>query len=247
MLIEIKNIYKIYNEGKESEVRALDGVTLSIDQGEFVAIIGASGSGKSTLMNILGCLDVPTYGDYILNGTDVTDRTDRQLAHIRNKEIGFIFQGYNLIPALTAYENVELPLIYQGISVFQRKERVMAALERVGMADRFGHRPSEMSGGQQQRVAIARAIATHPPIIMADEPTGALDSKTGKHVLEILHSLMRRWDFEHHPGHQNVGQIHLFQQGPLRPDHAGHHHRPGGRHRPGILCPGTEHGHAALL
>ena len=189
MLIEIKNIYKIYNEGKESEVRALDGVTLSIDQGEFVAIIGASGSGKSTLMNILGCLDVPTYGDYILNGTDVTDRTDRQLAHIRNKEIGFIFQGYNLIPALTAYENVELPLIYQGISVFQRKERVMAALERVGMADRFGHRPSEMSGGQQQRVAIARALAPHPPIIMADEPTGALDSKTGKHVLEILHSL----------------------------------------------------------
>ena len=189
MLIEIKNIYKIYNEGKESEVRALDGVTLSIDRGEFVAIIGASGSGKSTLMNILGCLDVPTYGDYILNGADVTDRTDRQLAHIRNKEIGFIFQGYNLIPALTAYENVELPLIYQGISVFQRKERVMAALERVGMADRFGHRPSEMSGGQQQRVAIARAIATHPPIIMADEPTGALDSKTSKHVLEILHSL----------------------------------------------------------
>lgn len=189
MLIEIKNIYKIYNEGKESEVRALDGVTSSIDRGEFVAIIGASGSGKSTLMNILGCLDVPTYGDYILNGADVTDRTDRQLAHIRNKEIGFIFQGYNLIPALTAYENVELPLIYQGISVFQRKERVMAALERVGMADRFGHRPSEMSGGQQQRVAIARAIATHPPIIMADEPTGALDSKTGKHVLEILHSL----------------------------------------------------------
>ena len=191
MLIEIKNIYKIYNEGKESEVRALDGVTLSIDQGEFVAIIGASGSGKSTLMNILGCLDVPTYGDYILNGTDVTDRTDRQLAHIRNKEIGFIFQGYNLIPALTAYENVELPLIYQGISVFQRKERVMAALERVGMADRFGHRPSEMSGGQQQRVAIARAIATHPPIIMADEPTGALDSKTGRHVLEILRELYR--------------------------------------------------------
>ena len=189
MLIEIKNIYKIYNEGKESEVRALDGVTLSIDRGEFVAIIGASGSGKSTLMNILGCLDVPTYGDYILNGTDVTSLSDKQLAHIRNKEIGFIFQGYNLIPALTAYENVELPLIYQGISVFQRKERVMAALERVGMADRFGHRPSEMSGGQQQRVAIARAIATHPPIIMADEPTGALDSKTGKHVLEILHSL----------------------------------------------------------
>ncbi len=189
MLIEIKDIYKIYHEGKESEVRALDGVSLSIDRGEFVAIIGASGSGKSTLMNILGCLDIPSYGDYILNGTDITHRTDRQLAHIRNREIGFIFQGYNLIPALTAYENVELPLIYQGISIFEREDRVMAALEKVGMADRWKHRPSEMSGGQQQRVAIARAIATHPPIIMADEPTGALDSKTGKHVLEILHSL----------------------------------------------------------
>ena len=189
MLIEIKNIYKIYNEGKESEVRALDGVTLSIDRGEFVAIIGASGSGKSTLMNILGCLDVPTYGDYILNGTDVTDRTDRQLAHIRNKEIGFIFQGYNLIPALTAYENVELPLIYQGISVFQRKERVMAALERVGMADRFGHRPSEMSGGQQQRVSIARALAGNPSLILADEPTGALDSRTSREVLDFLKQL----------------------------------------------------------
>ena len=131
MLIEIKDIYKIYHEGKESEVRALDGVSLSIDRGEFVAIIGASGSGKSTLMNILGCLDIPSYGDYILNGTDITHRTDRQLAHIRNREIGFIFQGYNLIPALTAYENVELPLIYQGISIFEREDRVMAALEKV--------------------------------------------------------------------------------------------------------------------
>lgn len=189
MLIDIKNIYKIYNEGKESEVRALDGVSLTIDRGEFVAIIGASGSGKSTLMNILGCLDIPTYGEYILNGADITSRSDRQLAHIRNREIGFIFQGYNLIPALTAYENVELPLIYQGISMGKREQRVMEALERVGMADRWKHKPAEMSGGQQQRVAIARAIATHPPIIMADEPTGALDSKTGKHVLEILHRL----------------------------------------------------------
>ena len=189
MLIEIKDIYKIYNEGKESEVRALNGVSLSIGRGEFVAIIGASGSGKSTLMNILGCLDIPTYGDYSLNGQDVTDRTDRQLAHIRNKQIGFIFQGYNLIPALTAYENVELPLIYQGVSILKRRDIVMEALEKVGMADRWKHKPAEMSGGQQQRVAIARAIATHPPIIMADEPTGALDSKTGKHVLEILHEL----------------------------------------------------------
>ena len=189
MLIEIKDIYKIYNEGKESEVRALDGVSLHINRGEFVAIIGASGSGKSTLMNILGCLDIPTYGDYILDGVDITDRSDRQLARIRNKEIGFIFQGYNLIPALTAYENVELPLIYQGVPIWDREERVMEALEKVSMADRWKHKPAEMSGGQQQRVAIARAIATHPPIIMADEPTGALDSKTGKHVLEILHTL----------------------------------------------------------
>ena len=188
-LIQLKDVYKIYAEGQENQVNALDGVTLSIDQGEFVAIIGTSGSGKSTMMNILGCLDVPTRGEYLLDGTPIRERTQRELSQIRSRQIAFIFQGYNLIPALTAYENVELPLIYQGISVFQRKERVMAALERVGMADRFGHRPSEMSGGQQQRVAIARAIATHPPIIMADEPTGALDSKTGKHVLEILHSL----------------------------------------------------------
>ena len=189
MLIDIKDIYKIYNEGKESEVRALNGVTLQIDRGEFVAIIGQSGSGKSTLMNLLGCLDIPTYGDYHLDGTDVTELTDKQLAHIRNKQIGFIFQGFNLIPALSARENVELPLIYQGVGAEHRHERAMEALERVGLADRAGHRPTEMSGGQQQRVAIARAIATHPPIIMADEPTGALDSATGKHVLEILHGL----------------------------------------------------------
>lgn len=189
MLIDIKNLYKIYNEGKESEVRALDGLNLSIERGEFVAIIGASGSGKSTLMNILGCLDVPTYGDYHLDGQDITDKSDKQLAHIRNKLIGFIFQGYNLIPALNAQENVELPLIYQGMGMGIRAERSEEALERVDMYDRRHHRPNEMSGGQQQRVAIARAIATHPPIIMADEPTGALDSHTGKHVLEILHKL----------------------------------------------------------
>ena len=189
MLINVQNLYKIYNEGLESEVRALDGVNLTIDRGEFVAIIGASGSGKSTLMNILGCLDIPTHGDYHLDGTDITELSDRELAHIRNKEIGFIFQGYNLIPALSAYENVELPLIYQGISVWKRDDMIMEALAKVNMADRADHKPSEMSGGQQQRVAIARAIATHPPIIMADEPTGALDSKTGRHVLDILHSL----------------------------------------------------------
>ena len=189
MLIEIQDIFKIYNEGKESEVRALDGVSLQIDRGEFVAIVGQSGSGKSTMMNVLGCLDVPTYGTYLLDGTQVTELSDRQLARIRNREIGFIFQGYNLIQELDALENVTLPLIYQGISVFDREDRAMEALARVGMADRAHHRPSEMSGGQQQRVAIARAIATRPPIIMADEPTGALDSKTGRHVLEILREL----------------------------------------------------------
>ncbi len=191
MLIDIRDIYKIYHEGLESEVRALDGVSLGIDRGEFVSIIGQSGSGKSTLMNILGCLDIPTYGDYHLDGTDITDLTDRQLARIRNRQIGFIFQGYNLIPELDARENVELPLIYQGLGAETRRQRAEEALARVAMLDRQHHRPSEMSGGQQQRVAIARAIATHPAIIMADEPTGALDSRTGLHVLEILHSLHR--------------------------------------------------------
>ena len=189
MLIDVKNLYKIYNEGEESEVRALNGVTLTIDRGEFVAIIGQSGSGKSTLMNILGCLDIPTYGDYHLDGVDVTELTDRQLAHIRNKQIGFIFQGFNLIPALNAWENVELPLIYQGIPFYKRGDLVEEALERVGLADRSRHKPTEMSGGQQQRVAIARAISTGAPILMADEPTGALDSKTGEQVLGILRQL----------------------------------------------------------
>ena len=191
MLIDIRDIYKIYNEGKESEVRALDGVSLQIDKGEFVAIVGQSGSGKSTLMNVLGCLDIPTYGAYYLDGTDVTSLSDKQLARIRNREIGFIFQGYNLIQELDALENVTLPLIYRGISMFDREDQAMEALARVGMDDRAHHRPSEMSGGQQQRTAIARAIAAKPPIIMADEPTGALDSKTGRHVLEILRQLYR--------------------------------------------------------
>ena len=191
MLIDIKNVFKIYNEGEEREVRALNGVSLTIDRGEFVAIVGQSGSGKSTLMNLIGCLDIPTYGEYHLDGTDVTDLSDRQLSHVRNKQIGFIFQGFNLIPALSAYENVELPLIYQGIKASVRRERVRDALERVSLWDRRDHKPTEMSGGQQQRVAIARAIATHPPIILADEPTGALDSKTGIHVLDILRRLYK--------------------------------------------------------
>ncbi|MCI5928139.1 MAG: ABC transporter ATP-binding protein [Pseudoflavonifractor capillosus] len=191
MLIDIKDVFKIYNEGEEREVRALNGVSLNIDRGEFVAIVGQSGSGKSTLMNLIGCLDIPTYGEYHLDGTDVTDLSDRQLSHVRNKQIGFIFQGFNLIPALSAYENVELPLIYQGVKASIRRERVRDALERVSLWDRRDHKPTEMSGGQQQRVAIARAIATHPPIILADEPTGALDSKTGLHVLDILRRLYK--------------------------------------------------------
>ena len=189
MLISINDVYKIYGEGLESEVRALDGVSLEIDRGEFIAIAGASGSGKSTLMNVLGCLDIPTRGQYILDGSDVATLNDSQLSQIRNKEIGFIFQGYNLIQSLTALENVELPLIYQGISPSLRKEMAEAALEKVGLLDRAKHLPTEMSGGQQQRVAIARAISTKPPIIMADEPTGALDSKTGHEVLEFLQKL----------------------------------------------------------
>ena len=191
MLIDIQNLYKIYNEGKQNEVRALDGISLQIDKGEFVAIVGQSGSGKSTLMNVLGCLDIPTYGEYCLDGTDVTSLTDRELARIRNREIGFVFQGYNLIQELDALENVTLPLIYRGESMWNREDMAMEALARVGMEDRAHHIPSEMSGGQQQRVAIARAIATRPNIVMADEPTGALDSKTGAHVLEILRGLCR--------------------------------------------------------
>jgi len=191
MLIDLRNVYKIYGEGLESEVRALDGVSLQVERGEFVAVVGSSGSGKSTMMNLLGCLDTPTYGDYFLDGQDICEMSDLQLSRIRNKEIGFIFQGYNLIPALTALENVELPLIYQGVNPLKRQDIAWDALERVGLGDRADRLPSEMSGGQQQRVAIARAIATHPPIIMADEPTGALDSKTGQEVLRFLQQLNR--------------------------------------------------------
>ncbi len=191
MLIRLENIYKIYGEGLESEVRALDGVSLTVRQGEFLAIVGQSGSGKSTMMNVLGCLDIPTRGDYFLAGTDVRELTDKELSRIRNKEIGFIFQQYNLIQTLTVLENVELPLIYQGINADDRYDMALEALDRVGLAKRRKHKPTEMSGGQQQRVAIARAIAAKPPIIMADEPTGALDSRTGHEVLEFLQQLNR--------------------------------------------------------
>jgi len=192
MLIHLENVYKIYGEGLESEVRALDGVSLDIDRGEFVAIVGKSGSGKSTMMNVLGCLDIPTYGTYLLDGVDIRELTDRELSHIRNKQIGFIFQQYNLIQSLNVLENVELPLIYQGIGTDKRRELAEEALAAVDMTDRAKHRPTEMSGGQQQRTAIARAIATHPPIVMADEPTGALDSHTGQDVLRFLQELNKK-------------------------------------------------------
>ena len=188
-LIELKDVYKIYGEGLESEVRALDGISLVIQKGEFVAIVGQSGSGKSTMMNVLGCLDIPTRGDYWLDGVNVRELSDKELSRIRNRQIGFIFQQYNLIQSLSVLENVELPLIYQGIRADDRYDMAMEALERVGLANRVKHKPTEMSGGQQQRVAIARAIATRPPIIMADEPTGALDSHTGLEVLGFLQQL----------------------------------------------------------
>lgn len=187
-LIEVKNIYKIYNPG-ENEVRALDGINLKIERGEFVAIVGQSGSGKSTLMNMLGLLDVPSSGEYYLDGENVSHMTDDQLSEIRNKQIGFIFQGFNLISSLTAQANVELPLVYRGMKPETRHQLSTDALERVGLSHRKTHLPKQMSGGQQQRVAIARAVAARPPIILADEPTGNLDSHSGEDVMKILHEL----------------------------------------------------------
>lgn len=189
-LIELKDIYKIYHMGEET-VHALDGVSLTIDRGEFVAIVGQSGSGKSTAMNIIGCLDVPTGGKYFLGGVDVSTMDDDQQAEIRNKMLGFIFQQYNLIPKLNVQENVELPLLYAGLSAEARRAKAVHALERVGLADKRKNLPSQLSGGQQQRVSIARALAGDPSVILADEPTGALDSRTGREVLSFLQQLNR--------------------------------------------------------
>lgn len=187
-LIDILQVYKVYNPG-ENEVRALDGVSLQVRPGEFVAIIGNSGSGKSTLMNMLGCLDMPTQGEYFLAGQEISRLSDNDLSIIRNQEIGFIFQGFNLIPSLNAAENVELPLMYRGLAKERRKLLALEALDKVGLSGRLHHRPTQMSGGQQQRVAIARAIAAKPPIILADEPTGNLDSQSGEDVIAILREL----------------------------------------------------------
>lgn len=187
-LIEVKDLYKIYNPG-ENEVRALDGINLTVERGEFLAIVGQSGSGKSTFMNMIGLLDIPTSGTYLLDGIDVSSMTDDELSEIRNKEIGFIFQGFNLIPSLSAVENVELPLVYRGMKKEQRRALALEALERVGLSHRLDHLPKQLSGGQQQRVAIARAVAARPPVILADEPTGNLDSHSGVEVMKILHEL----------------------------------------------------------
>ena len=184
-LIELRDVSKIYNRG-QSEVRALDNISLHVMSGEFLSIVGQSGSGKSTLMNILGCLDVPTSGDYILSGESVASFSDERLSEIRNITIGFIFQGFNLIPSLNALENVEMPLLYRGIRRDERRRLAREALIRVGLESRMTHRPGEMSGGQQQRVAIARAIVMRPPVILADEPTGNLDTRSGGEVIRLL-------------------------------------------------------------
>jgi putative ABC transport system ATP-binding protein len=191
-VIELNNIRKFYDMGGAEEVHALQGISLSIKPNEYVAIMGPSGSGKSTLMNIIGCLDTPTSGQYLFNGVNVSEMDDNELAKIRNKEIGFVFQTFNLLPRSDALHNVELPLIYSGIHAAERKRRAREVLAHVQLGDRSHHRPNELSGGQRQRVAIARALVTRPSIILADEPTGNLDSRTGEEIMQLFEELHRQ-------------------------------------------------------
>ena len=191
MLIEMRGIAKRYQMGSHV-VNALDGVDLDVNRNEYLALMGPSGSGKTTFMNIIGCLDSPTEGRYVLNGEDVTSMSDDTLAHIRNKEIGFVFQTFNLLPRASAFQNVELPLIYAGLDAVTRRERAATALEAVGLEDRAHHKPNELSGGQRQRVAIARALVNQPSIILADEPTGNLDSKSGAEIMKLFEELHAR-------------------------------------------------------
>src|SRR5215471_5635526 len=191
MLIDIRDITKVYQMG-DQQVHALSGVTVGVDRGEYVAIMGPSGSGKSTLMNLIGCLDTPTSGSYVLNGREVAKMTDDELAAIRNQEIGFVFQTFNLLPRTTALQQVELPLVYSGLSRKDRRERALKALEAVGLTERMSHQPSELSGGQRQRVAVARALINNPSILLADEPTGNLDSQTGAEIMSLFDQLNQR-------------------------------------------------------
>ncbi|MEP7132606.1 MAG: ABC transporter ATP-binding protein [Acidobacteriota bacterium] len=191
MLIDIRDITKVYEMGQE-QVHALSGVTVGVERGEYIAIMGPSGSGKSTLMNLIGCLDTPTSGSYVLNGREVAQMTDDELAAIRNQEIGFVFQTFNLLPRTSALQQVELPLVYSGLPRKERRERAIKSLESVGLADRMTHQPNELSGGQRQRVAVARALINNPSILLADEPTGNLDSQTGNEIMALFEDLNRR-------------------------------------------------------
>jgi putative ABC transport system ATP-binding protein len=185
LMIQVNNLYKVYRNGNQ-EIKALDGVSLGIQEGEFVAVMGASGSGKSTMMNVIGCLDRPTSGEYLLDGLSITSYDEEELARIRNRKLGFVFQSFNLLARTSALANVELPLIYAGVKPAERRERAKAALARVGLAERMDHKPNELSGGQQQRVSIARAIVNDPKLLLADEPTGALDSRTTVEIMELF-------------------------------------------------------------